>query len=116
MDSRNTSENIMNKILDNIRGIADANTAIGEPIIVDNNLRIIPVSKVSYGIISGGGEYQDIRNFAGANGAGVSIEPIGFLCVTDRVEFILCESGSGEWASVINQVVAVCKKYIEKQN
>ncbi len=74
--------------LSKIREVVDVNTVIGEPIILPNDVSIIPFSKVSVGFASGGMEYagknprEDGRaNFAGGNGAGVSMTPLGFIAV-----------------------------------
>ncbi len=74
--------------LSKIREVVDVNTVIGEPINLPGDVSIIPFSKVSVGFASGGTEFvgknprTDGRaNFAGGNGAGVSITPLGFIVV-----------------------------------
>jgi len=58
---------------------------------------IIPVSQVACGFMAGGGEYgkeigKDASKglpFAGGSGAGVSVQPVGFLVVSgDQVRLI----------------------------
>ncbi len=73
--------------LSKIREVVDVNTVIGEPITA-GEVVIIPFSKVSVGFASGGTEFvgknprEDGKaNFAGGNGAGVSMTPLGFICV-----------------------------------
>ena len=69
-----------------IRDMVDVNTVIGDPITTPDGVTIIPVSKVSYAFASGGSDFsvKDGKNgFGGGNGAGVKIEPIGFLIVKD---------------------------------
>ena len=72
--------------LSKIREVVDVNTVIGEPIILPGDISVIPFSKVSVGFASGGTEFTgknpraDGRaNFAGGNGAGVSMTPLGFI-------------------------------------
>ena len=72
--------------LSKIREVVDVNTVIGEPIILPGDISVIPFSKVSVGFASGGTEFagknprDDGRaNFAGGNGAGVSMTPLGFI-------------------------------------
>ncbi len=72
--------------LSKIREVVDVNTVIGEPIILPGDISVIPFSKVSVGFASGGTEFAgknpraDGRaNFAGGNGAGVSMTPLGFI-------------------------------------
>ena len=78
---------LMQTTLENIKDMVDVNTVIGEPIPTVNGPTIIPVSKVSFGFLAGGGEYE-MKNlpeadnpFAGGGGAGVSVQPVGFLVV-----------------------------------
>ncbi|HBL83469.1 MAG: hypothetical protein A2Y17_04075 [Clostridiales bacterium GWF2_38_85] len=70
--------------LSNIKNVADANTVIGTPIIVNENITVIPFSKVSVGFASGGSDFggkapDKSANFAGGNGAGVTVIPLGFI-------------------------------------
>ncbi len=74
--------------LSKIGEVVDVNTVIGEPINLPNDVTIIPFSRVSVGFASGGTEFtgknprEDGKaNFAGGNGAGVSMTPLGFICV-----------------------------------
>ena len=80
-------ENIMTTTMENIRDMVDVNTVIGDPVIAAEGATIIPVSRVSFGFLAGGGEYgaqpelSDIP-FAGGTGAGVTVQPMGFLTIT----------------------------------
>ena len=81
-------ENIMAATLENIRDMVDVNTVIGEPIPTSEGSTIIPLSRVSFGFVAGGGEYAQKAQpsaptlpFAGGTGAGVSVQPMGFLVV-----------------------------------
>ena len=78
---------LMQTTLENIKDMVDVNTVIGEPIPTVNGPTIIPVSRVSFGFLAGGGEYdlnklpETDTPFAGGGGAGVSVQPVGFLVV-----------------------------------
>ncbi len=74
--------------LSKIREVVDVNTVIGDPVILPGDVSIIPFSKVSVGFASGGTEFTGKNprpdgkaNFAGGNGAGVSVVPLGFIVV-----------------------------------
>ena len=94
-------ENIMRTSMEQIKEIVDVNTIIGTPIVVGAESMVLPISKVSLGFLSGGGEYspdakirqsgrqldaqsaqEERRPFAGAAAAGMSLTPVGFLSVT----------------------------------
>jgi sporulation protein YtfJ len=96
-------ENIMQTTMENIRNMVDVNTIVGDTVVMGDGTVIIPISKVSFGFVAGGGEYgpgseggqgQDKKQsdsqsrekggdfpFAGGAGAGVCISPMAFLVV-----------------------------------
>ena len=70
-----------------LNNLIDVNTVIGKPFVTASGFQIIPFSKISFGNLSGGGEYGDAKivketesfPFAGGNGAVMSMKPLGFL-------------------------------------
>lgn len=79
-------ERIMDNAMGKIRTFATSDMIIGTPVCTTDGVSIIPVSKVTIGFLTGGGEYSDLSResysqypFAGGSGAGVSVSPIGFL-------------------------------------
>ena len=97
MANENKIPEIIRSSLDSIRSMVDANTIIGDPIEATGGTVIIPVSKISVGIASGGVDYNGKdqapamrQNFGGGGGTGLTVSPVGFL-VCDKngeVEFI----------------------------
>ena len=88
---------IIRSSMENIRSMVDANTIVGDPIEVTGGTVIIPISKISVGIASGGVDYNPKKdsqprpqNFGGGGGTGMSVTPVGFLvCDKDGdVEFL----------------------------
>ena len=84
MENTNISS-LMETTMTKIRDMVDINTVVGAPITTPDGITVIPVSRISYAFATGG---SDIRvkekpAFGGGNGAGVKIEPIGFLVVKD---------------------------------
>lgn len=90
-------ESLMGTTMENIKDMVDVNTVIGDPVRTEDGSTIIPISRVSFGFVAGGGEYstegkgakapaapaaqaEDLP-FAGGSGAGVSVQPMGFLVV-----------------------------------
>ena len=109
---------IMDKTLDNIRSLVNGEVVIGREILAPDGSLIVPVSKVTVGMVSGGGEYghQSIGgefSGAGAGGAGVSVVPMGFL-VMGKVfqKFIPIEEKAevSKWMSIVESVSNVFKK------
>ena len=54
--SENSIKSIMDVTMDKLRAMVDANTIIGDPIVVDG-VTLIPVSKVSFGLATGGSDF-----------------------------------------------------------
>ena len=97
MATENKIPEIIKSSLDSIRSMVDANTIIGDPVPATNGTVIIPVSKVSVGIASGGIDYNGKdqaptlrQNFGGGGGTGLSVVPMGFLVCNKNgdVDFI----------------------------
>lgn len=95
MQQQHPIDNMMQTTMESIRSMVDVNTVVGAPVMDQKGTTIIPISKVSFGFVAGGGEYAvedgkqkpvptDIFPFAGGTGAGVSVQPVGFLVVTDK--------------------------------
>lgn len=88
---------IIRSSMENIRSMVDANTIIGDPIATAQGTTIIPISKISVGIASGGVDYNTKdtntpkpQNFGGGGGTGLTVSPVGFLIIDKDgdVEFI----------------------------
>lgn len=103
-------ENIMKTTMENLKEMIDVNTIVGDAVETSEGTVIIPISKVSFGFVAGGGEYKEDsaagKNgngngggesmkqeeelpFAGGSGAGVSVNPIAFLVVgEDKIKLL----------------------------
>ena len=88
MDEKSKKINRLTEFTNNaVQRLADVDTVIGKPIITASGMQIIPFSKVTFGTVSGGGEYGELQvldekgemPFAGGTGAVVSMKPMGFL-------------------------------------
>ena len=89
MATENKIPEIIKSSMENIRSMVDANTIIGDPVNATGGTVIIPISKVSMGFATGGLDFNDKnpqpakeQNFGAGGGAGISIQPIGLLCVS----------------------------------
>lgn len=70
--------------IEKIKDMIDVSTIIGDPVYTESGLTIIPVSKVTYGLASGGTDFPSKGQkelFGGAGGAGVTITPVAFLLI-----------------------------------
>ena len=76
--SENSIKSIMDVTMDKLRAMVDANTIIGDPIVV-GDVTLLPVSKVSFGLATGGSDFPSKTQsglFGGGGGAGVTIAPV----------------------------------------
>jgi len=116
-------ESLIDVSIDKIRSLIDVNCVIGNPITLPNDNTIIPISKVSVGFISGGGEYSDLnakRNsadfpMAGGTGGGFSVSPIGFFVVEKDKFKIIRADKSTAYLGLIKNATEVLKKVLESQ-
>ena len=120
MDNKKPVENILEETLKNLKEIIDVDLIIGKAINY-NETTVIPVSKVSVGFVSGGGEYANNKKikklfslpFAGGSGGGCSILPIGFLVISGSiVNFIKVddESNFKKFVDITTDFVESIKK------
>ena len=82
--SEHPIQGLMDVTLEKIKSMVDSNTIIGNPINMADGTMILPVSKVTFGLASGGSDFPTKTSkelFGGGSGAGVSISPIAFLVV-----------------------------------
>ena len=51
-------EGLMTTTLESIRDMIDVNTVVGEPIATADGATVVPISRVSFGFVAGGGEMK----------------------------------------------------------
>ena len=124
---RHPIEGLMTTTLENIRDMIDMNTVVGEAIATADGSTVIPISRVSFGFVAGGGEYA-IKNqpaprdadgdpaqpFAGGTGAGVTVQPLGFLVTgPDSVRLMpaQCYQPIDRLIELIPQAIADLKRH-----
>lgn len=76
-------ENILKTTMTELKEMVDVNTIVGYPFVAPDGCTIIPISKLSFGFVSGGGEYTEKKSetypFAGGTATGISINPVAFM-------------------------------------
>ncbi|MDR3293140.1 MAG: sporulation protein YtfJ [Clostridiales bacterium] len=84
---------IMTQAMENLKSMIDVDTVVGRPISMGESY-IVPISKVTFGFLAGGSEFNETctsrsnsgrANYphAGGSGSVVSISPLGFLVVKE---------------------------------
>ena len=123
-------ENLMTTTLESLRDMVDVNTVVGEAISTPDGATVIPISRVSFGFVAGGGEYGESQPrqqspqttdadipFAGGGGAGVTVQPVGFLVVQDGSVRMLpasCSTVADRMVDLIPTVIDDVKNLIAK--
>ena len=87
MDRKEKVDNLIEGAAERLATLIDVDTVVGKPIFSASGTQIIPLTKVTMGYLSGGGEYGDTKvlkegenmPFAGGAGAVVGMKPVGFL-------------------------------------
>ena len=77
---------LMGVTMDKLRELVNSDTIIGEPVSLPDGTTILPVSKVTFGVATGGSDFaakQSKELFGGGSGAGVTVAPVAFLVVKD---------------------------------
>ena len=101
-------KDLVSTAIGQVHELSDADTIIGDPIKIDGNITIIPVSKVSYGFAAGGSDLPSKNEkeiFGGGSGGGVSIQPLAFIVVSNGdVKLLELGSGNSPTNAIINAV------------
>lgn len=87
MSENHPINEVLQTTMHKIREMVDANTVVGQPIVTQDGVTLIPVSKLSFGFATGGSDFGKTpnvtKNFGGGAGAGVNVIPVAFLIVKD---------------------------------
>ena len=125
MQNESKLQDLVRTSLESIRTLVDANTVIGDPIVTEQGVTIIPVSKVSIGYVTGGLDYSSKKgedqkgpsqNFGGGGGTGVSVTPVGFLSIDadGKVDLITISNPGGGSVDKITSLVEKAPDILEK--
>lgn len=105
-------DEVINTTLSKVKNLIDSNTVIGKSIKINDNNYIIPVNKLSFGVISGGFEKpkKNKQNVSACSTTGVSIQPIGFIAISDNsIDFLSVSTNSNTADFIINKLC----KYVD---
>ena len=114
-------ENIMKTTMENLKDMIDVSTVVGTPVPVGDGMTVIPVSRVSFGFVAGGGEYgvrsvtlplevtDDPMPFAGGTGAGVAVSPVAFLLVSQQQVRLLPANNSTPIERLVEMIPQILK-------
>ncbi len=111
--SESNIKSIMDTTMDKLRTMVDADVITGTPINV-GELTLIPVSKVAFGLATGGSDFPSKTGnqlFGGGGGAGVTVSPIAFMVIKgDDVKMLPVYNE----LTTVEKVVSMAPEIIDK--
>jgi sporulation protein YtfJ len=112
--AENKLPSIIDVTLEKLKTMVNAEVIIGDQI-VRGDITIIPVSKVTFGIATGGSDFATKNSndalFGGGGGAGVTVAPVAFIVIKgDNVRIMPIDSESG----VLDKAIAMIPDLIDK--
>ena len=117
----NNIRDMMNDCINTLKTTLSTSTVIGAPFVMCGST-VVPISKISFALIAGGGEYSDksvkpktgdVFPCAGGSGAIVTITPLGFLVDAQGTTTLLKfnESDGERLMTLVNKITdSVFKK------
>ena len=115
---------LIKSTLEGIKDVVDANTVLGTPFTAENGTTIIPVTKISIGLATGGLDYFGKHtpfsdktapaSFGGGGGTGITASPVGFLVIRagGSVEMLTVDSASNK--GTVGAVVDAISDLLER--
>lgn len=119
---------LMQTAMASIKDMVDVNTVVGDPVQTTGGATVIPISRVSFGYVTAGGDLsaQDKPKkpvepvdfpFAGGSGAGVSVQPVGFLVVSgDSVRMLpaTCQTVADRVVELVPTLIEDVKNFFDR--
>ena len=117
--SETKMSDIIRASMEGIKSFTDMDTVIGDAINTPSGVTVIPVSKVTMGIATGGVDYGTKRltypqNFGGGGGTGLSITPVAFLTVGRDADINLIHLNTSSDVEKITALIEHTPEIIEK--
>ena len=115
MNESTKLEALVKSAMEKVRELSEAETIIGKQIVTADGTTIIPVSKVSFGLASGGTDIgSDKKGFGGGSGGGETISPMAFIVVRNGETKLLQMTTTTPYQNaVVNTVPEVVDKIID---
>lgn len=101
---------------ESLKNLINVDTIVGKAVKLENNITVIPISKIKCSFVAGGTEFEKNKSleqlpFGGATGGNVNIIPIAFLVINnEEVKILHLEQNT----HLIEKVVDEFPSFIEK--
>lgn len=112
---------LVHRSIENLTELVDVNSVVGKPIVTAAGFQLIPISKVTVGYLTGGGEFGETKvikedetaPFAGGSGAVVSLKPAGFI-LDDGKNCTFIHAGDEPLDNLIDKAAELLGKFTGK--
>lgn len=113
-------EGLMKTAMESIKEMVEVNTVVGDAVEAPDGTVIIPISRVACGFAAGGSEFNPVATekseasklpFGGGSGAGVSVQPVGFLVVGNGQVRLIPADGKNAF---IERIVETAPQVVEQ--
>lgn len=113
--SENKMSELIRASLDSIKNFSDAETFIGDAIETKSGVTVIPISRISIALATGGVDYTAkkwslAQNFGGGSGSGITITPIAFLTIDTAGDTRLIPVDSAPSEHLLNRVLSLIEQ------
>lgn len=116
--SEHPIQSLMATAMENLKGMIDVNTIVGDAVETPDGSIIIPISKVGFGFAAGGTEFDfgDKKEhqgypFGGGSGGGVSITPVAFLVLSHGdIRLLTLEKN----AQILDRILDLTPEVVDK--
>lgn len=120
MSEEHPIQNLMQTAMENLKDMIDVNKVVGDAVETPDGHIIIPVSKVSFGFVAGGTEFEgsteEVKKaisegfpFGGGSGGGVSLRPVAFLVVgADEIRLLPVDR-----SAVVDRLIDAAPQFIQ---
>ena len=125
-DVKSKLSDLIETSLRKIKELAETDTVIGKPITTPDGTTVIPVSKLSVGIVNGGLDYgakhlskdgakqyyEGSPHFGGGGGAGISMTPVAFLVISANgsVELLPISKSPAASPSTVDRIATLIER------
>lgn len=128
MINQHPVESLMKSTMENLKDMIDVNTVIGDALETKDGSYIIPISKVTFGFVSGGSEFGNVcigpgdnmstHPFGGGSGAGITVKPVAFLVLRKDVVRLLPVEQNNPYDRIIDsipQIIDIVKGFFNDE-
>lgn len=113
-EKKNKIDDVIESTFEHIKDIVDANTVIGKVIKITDNIMVVPISRISVGLVSGGGTISK-KGINAGSGTGFNIEPVGFVAINGGIlEFLPVHVGNDMGVNIMDSIIKIFDRYLEK--